>query len=88
MATMAELSEDDLIELSLLRDFEIDELVKAGLLNEDEQLTSPLDKEITFKHDELDLHVMAGPHYRSYQSPGASTTVHWREQLSIRSAQS
>lgn len=60
---MAELSEDDLIELSLLRDFEIDELVKAGLLNEDEQLTSPLDKEITFKHDELDLHVMAGPHY-------------------------
>ncbi|KAI0387671.1 ADP-ribosylation [Hypomontagnella monticulosa] len=66
MATMTgvpELSEDELVELSLLRDFEVDELVKAGLLSEDELLTAPLDEEIIFKHDELNLHVTAGPLY-------------------------
>ncbi|KAI0152354.1 hypothetical protein F4776DRAFT_601240 [Hypoxylon sp. NC0597] len=59
----SELSEDDFVELSLLRDFEIDELIKAGFLDEDEQLRAPLDKEIIFQHDELDLHVTAGPYY-------------------------
>ncbi|KAI1105845.1 ADP-ribosylation [Jackrogersella minutella] len=59
----SEFSEDDLAELSLLRDFEVDELIKAGLLGEDEQLTAPLDEEIVFKHEELSLHVTAGPLY-------------------------
>ncbi|KAI1409432.1 hypothetical protein F5Y13DRAFT_170412 [Hypoxylon sp. FL1857] len=63
MSNDVELSDDDFVELSLLRDFEIDELIKAGFLGEDEQLRAPLDKEIIFKHDELDLHVTAGPRY-------------------------
>ncbi|KAI2469375.1 ADP-ribosylation [Annulohypoxylon bovei var. microspora] len=63
MADDPGLSEDDLVELSLLRDFEIDELIKAGLLGEDEQLAAPLDRELIFEHKELSLHVTAGPFY-------------------------
>ncbi|KAI0840903.1 hypothetical protein F5Y06DRAFT_262021 [Hypoxylon sp. FL0890] len=63
MSDDSELSEDDLVELSLLRDFETDELIKAGFLSEDEQLRAPLSREITFKQDELDLCVTAGPCY-------------------------
>ncbi|KAI1461391.1 ADP-ribosylation [Annulohypoxylon moriforme] len=63
MADDPELSEDELIELSLLRDFEIDELVKAGLLDQEKQLKAPLDQELIFQNEELDLHVTAGPFY-------------------------
>ncbi|KAI1095887.1 ADP-ribosylation [Rostrohypoxylon terebratum] len=57
------LSEDELVELSLLRDFEIDELVNAELLSRAKQLKTPLDQEIIFEHKELNLHVTAGPIY-------------------------
>ncbi|KAI0004441.1 ADP-ribosylation [Xylariaceae sp. FL0662B] len=63
MADADEFSDDELVELSLLRDFEIDELIKAGLLSKDEQQTSPLDREVIFDYDELSLHVIAGPQY-------------------------
>ncbi|KAI1379283.1 ADP-ribosylation [Hypoxylon crocopeplum] len=71
MSDDLELSEDDLVELSLLRDFEIDELVMAGFLSEDEQLTAPLDEELIIRYDRLNLHVIAGPLY-----PAVSVT--WR----------
>ncbi|KAI1270363.1 ADP-ribosylation [Xylariaceae sp. FL1019] len=57
------LSEDDLIELSLLRDFETDALIEADLLSSDERQTQPLDREVIFKHEEADLHVTAEPQY-------------------------
>ncbi|KAI1768792.1 ADP-ribosylation [Hypoxylon sp. FL1150] len=63
MADRLEMSEDDLIQLSLLRDFETDELINAGFLSEDERLTAPLDKELTFKYEELSLRVTAGSSY-------------------------
>ncbi|KAI0888914.1 ADP-ribosylation [Annulohypoxylon maeteangense] len=63
MADNPELSEDELVELSLLRDFEIDELIKAGLINQENQLKTPLDQELIFEHEELILHVTAGPFY-------------------------
>ncbi|KAI0438878.1 hypothetical protein F4803DRAFT_74080 [Xylaria telfairii] len=58
-----ELSEDDLIELSLLRDFETDALIAAELLNADEQLSHPLDEELVIKFGEVDLNVTAGALY-------------------------
>ncbi|OTB08082.1 hypothetical protein M426DRAFT_19233 [Hypoxylon sp. CI-4A] len=63
MSEDSDLGEDELVELSLLRDFEVDELIKTGLLSEEDQLTAPLDRELIFKHDELDLHVNAGHLY-------------------------
>ncbi|KAI8624415.1 ADP-ribosylation [Xylariaceae sp. FL1651] len=57
------LSDDDLIELELLRDFETDALIEADLLSTDEQQLHPLDRELIFNHDELDLHVTAGSQY-------------------------
>ncbi|KAI0899682.1 ADP-ribosylation [Annulohypoxylon nitens] len=63
MADDPGLSEDELVELSLLRDFEIDELIKAGLLSRAKQLKTPLNREIVFKYRELKLHVTAGPFY-------------------------
>ncbi|KAI1386343.1 ADP-ribosylation [Hypoxylon trugodes] len=71
MSDTSELGEDDLVELSLLRDFEIDELIQAGFLSEDEKLTTPLDNELIIQYDELDLHVTAGPSY-------PATTVTWK----------
>ncbi|KAI4870019.1 ADP-ribosylation [Hypoxylon rubiginosum] len=70
MAGHSELSEDDLVQLSLLRDFETDELINAGFLSEDEKLTAPLDKELIFKYDELTLRVTAGTSY-------PATSVSW-----------
>ncbi|KAI1142288.1 hypothetical protein F5Y05DRAFT_370353 [Hypoxylon sp. FL0543] len=63
MSNEFELSENDLVELSLLRDFETDELIKAGFLSQDEQLRSPLDNQIVLRRDELDLYITAGPYY-------------------------
>ncbi|KAI6091326.1 ADP-ribosylation [Hypoxylon rubiginosum] len=72
MAERSDMSEDDLVQLSLLRDFETDELINAGFLSEDEKLTAPLDKELIFKHEELSLRVTAG---RSYPAASISWTV-------------
>ncbi|KAI1402116.1 ADP-ribosylation [Hypoxylon fuscum] len=63
MPSDPELSEDDLPQLSLLRDFETDKLIEAELLSRDEVLTSPIDNEITFEHAELSLHVTTGSYY-------------------------
>ncbi|KAI0201930.1 hypothetical protein F4808DRAFT_422861 [Astrocystis sublimbata] len=66
-ASMAEpteaLSEDDLAELSLLRDFEADAMIAAGFLNPDEQLSRPLDHEIVIKFEEMELKITAGTSY-------------------------
>ncbi|KAI0848286.1 hypothetical protein F5Y00DRAFT_270249 [Daldinia vernicosa] len=69
MSDATELSDDDLVELSLLRDFEVDELIRDGFLDESEQMTRPLDKELVFKYDELCLYITPGPLY-----PAASAT--------------
>ncbi|KAI1745049.1 hypothetical protein F4680DRAFT_467285 [Xylaria scruposa] len=58
-----ELSEDDLIELSLLRDFETDALITAEILNVNERLSRPLDQELVIRFGELDFNVTAGVSY-------------------------
>ena len=63
MTSTLELGEDELTQLALLRDFETDALIDAGLLSRDEQLLSPLDRELAFSHDELTLWITAGPSY-------------------------
>ncbi|OTB19909.1 hypothetical protein K445DRAFT_7925 [Daldinia sp. EC12] len=73
MPGATQLSEDDLVELSLLRDFEVDELIRDGFLSDSEQMTRPLDNELVFKYDELDLHIIAEPLY-----PAGSVT--WKLQ--------
>ncbi|KAI0171891.1 ADP-ribosylation [Hypoxylon sp. FL1284] len=70
MADNSELSEDDLVQLSLLRDFETDELIDGGFLSEDEKLAAPLDKELTFRYEELSLRITAGISY-------PATSVSW-----------
>ncbi|KAI1806136.1 hypothetical protein F4811DRAFT_560608 [Daldinia bambusicola] len=69
MPDAIQLSEDDLVELSLLRDFEVDELIKDGFLGKSEQLTRPLDKELVFNYDELSLSIATEPLY-----PASSVT--------------
>ncbi|KAK8069314.1 hypothetical protein PG994_005930 [Apiospora phragmitis] len=56
-------SEDELVELSFIRDLELDQLVNEGLLGDHLRLSSPLDAELAFAYDELTLRVLAGPHY-------------------------
>ncbi|KAK8130973.1 parp domain-containing protein [Apiospora sp. TS-2023a] len=63
MASTHLFSEDDLIELSFLRDLEVDQLIDQGLLGDHLKLSSPLDEELAFAYDELTLRVLAGPHY-------------------------
>ncbi|KAK7943200.1 uncharacterized protein PG986_012313 [Apiospora aurea] len=63
MAGTHHFSEDELIELSFLRDLEVDQLINEGLLGDHLQLSSPLDTELAFAYDELTLRVLAGPHY-------------------------
>ncbi|XXG98572.1 hypothetical protein Hte_004897 [Hypoxylon texense] len=72
MAGHSELNEDDYVQFSLLRDFETDELIKAGLLSEDEKLTAPLEKGLIFKYEELTLRITAGT---SYPATSVSWTV-------------
>ena len=55
--------EDDLIQLSFLRDEETDALISADLLDDDLRLSSPLDRQVTFELPELALHVTAGELY-------------------------
>ncbi|KAI0554452.1 hypothetical protein F4679DRAFT_596418 [Xylaria curta] len=66
-----ELSEDDLIELSLLRDFETDALIEAEILGANERLSRPLDQELVIRFGELDFNVTAGVSY-----PTCSVTWH------------
>ncbi|KAK8044908.1 hypothetical protein PG993_004932 [Apiospora rasikravindrae] len=63
MSDTHQFSEDELIELSFLRDLEVDQLINEGLLGDHLQLSSPLDTELAFGYDELTLRVLAGPHY-------------------------
>jgi len=56
-------SEDDIIQLALLRDEETDALIDAGLLDSDQRMASPLDQELCFAFEELVLHVNAGSRY-------------------------
>jgi hypothetical protein len=70
-APYEEPGDDDLIELSLLRDLETDALITAGHLSTDEQQSHPLDQEVVFRYEELDLHVVAGHSY-----PASSVTWH------------
>lgn len=60
---MADFDEEELIQLSLLRDEETDELISAGLLDPDQRLLAPLESEVTFSYDELTLRVTAGLEY-------------------------
>jgi hypothetical protein len=60
---MEDFTEDDLIQLSLLRDEEIDALIAEKHLAEDQRLLSPLDASVAFKYEELTLHVVAGSGY-------------------------
>ncbi|KAF6812423.1 parp domain-containing protein [Colletotrichum sojae] len=58
-----EFSEDDMVQLSLLRDEETDALIDAGFLGEDQRLSSPMDDLLCFTYEELVLQVTAGIHY-------------------------
>lgn len=58
-----EFSEEDLIQLSLLRDEETDDLIDAGFLSQENRLSSPLDNRLCFTHEELVLQVTAGATY-------------------------
>ena len=62
-AAPLEFSEDDLIQLSLLRDEETDDLINAGLLGPEHRLSSPLDSRLCFAHEELVLQITAGIQY-------------------------
>lgn len=56
-------SDEDLIQLSFLRDEEVDSLVLTGDLDEECRLDSPLEKAVAFKFPEIILHVNPGPYY-------------------------
>ncbi|KAF9873210.1 hypothetical protein CkaCkLH20_09373 [Colletotrichum karsti] len=58
-----EFSEEDIVQLSLLRDEETDALIDAGFLSDDHRLSSPMDDVLCFTHEELILQVTAGIHY-------------------------
>ncbi|KAI0156776.1 ADP-ribosylation [Xylariaceae sp. FL1272] len=75
------LSEDDLIELSLLRDFETDALIEADLLSSDERQTQVLDRGLIYKYEEADLHINPEPQY-----PAGS--VHWHVESHLLSRNS
>ncbi|CCF34379.1 hypothetical protein CH063_06390 [Colletotrichum higginsianum] len=63
MADVIEFSEENILQLSLLRDEETDALIDAGFLSDDHRLSSPMDGVLCFTHQELILQVTAGPHY-------------------------
>ncbi|KAK6513484.1 hypothetical protein TWF281_005108 [Arthrobotrys megalospora] len=56
-------SEDDLIELSLLREEEIDHLVSSNLLPQDSRFDPTLHDQLTFPYPELILTLTTGPKY-------------------------
>lgn len=70
---MDDFDEDDLVQLSFLRDEETDALIAAGLLGEHLHLSSPLDDEVKFAYDEVILEIHAGS---SYPVKSITFTVH------------
>lgn len=60
---MAEFTEDELIQLSFLRDEEIDALVKAGFIPSGSALSSSLDQRFNYQADEFTLEILTGPTY-------------------------
>ncbi|KAF3307930.1 hypothetical protein TWF173_002090 [Orbilia oligospora] len=56
-------TEDDLIQLSLLRDEEIDQIISSSLLPESQRFDPSLHESLTFTHPELILTLTTGPHY-------------------------
>lgn len=58
-----EFSEEDIVQLALLRDEETDALIDAGFLSNDHRLSSPMDDVLCFTYEELILQVTAGTHY-------------------------
>ncbi|KAK6502811.1 hypothetical protein TWF481_007856 [Arthrobotrys musiformis] len=56
-------TEDDIIELSLLREEEIDLLVSSSLLPESDRFDPSLHEVLNFPHQELILTLTTGPHY-------------------------
>ncbi|CAJ2505117.1 Uu.00g125110.m01.CDS01 [Anthostomella pinea] len=57
------LSEDDLIQLSFLRDVETDALIEAGFLGKDEAQSQSLNQEFNLSYEELDLRITKGLSY-------------------------
>ncbi|KAI1842003.1 hypothetical protein JX266_011758 [Neoarthrinium moseri] len=80
MATANEIdfSENELIELSFLRDLEADQLIAENFLDKDRQLESPLDEELVLEYEELALHVTAGRGY-----PALSVSYYWVDNISL-----
>ncbi|KAF3904275.1 hypothetical protein AA313_de0206875 [Arthrobotrys entomopaga] len=56
-------TEDDLIELSFLREEEIDKMVECGLINPDSRFDESLRERIVFSYPELILTLETGPRY-------------------------
>ncbi|KAF3095350.1 hypothetical protein TWF103_010319 [Orbilia oligospora] len=56
-------TEDDLIQLSLLRDEEIDQIISSSLLPESQRFDPSLHESLTFTQPELILILTTGPHY-------------------------
>jgi hypothetical protein len=67
---MASFDDDELVQLSFLRDEETDALIAKGFLSDDVRLASPLEETVVFTYDELILTVTTGPYY-----PVLSATV-------------
>ncbi|KAK2593552.1 hypothetical protein QQS21_008727 [Conoideocrella luteorostrata] len=63
MSPEINLSEDHLIQLSLIRDEETDELVVAGYISEERRWDAPLEGVASFSYDEMTLYITPGPYY-------------------------
>ncbi|KAF8532809.1 hypothetical protein BDD12DRAFT_868305 [Trichophaea hybrida] len=60
---MDEFTAEELIQLEFLRDEEIDELIAANLLNEEERTNTSLRDVLTFKYPEITLNITTGQYY-------------------------
>ncbi|EWC45200.1 hypothetical protein DRE_06088 [Drechslerella stenobrocha 248] len=60
---------DELIELSILRDEEIDNIIQAGLLPASSRFDTTLHNQLIFHHPELTLTIYTGPHYPAANLP-------------------
>ncbi|UNI22133.1 hypothetical protein JDV02_008052 [Purpureocillium takamizusanense] len=60
---MAEPSDDDLIQLSVLRDEETDSLVEEGHISAERRWDSPLESTLVFAYGEMALHITPGAAY-------------------------
>jgi hypothetical protein len=61
------LTDEDLIQLSLLRSLEVDEIVEAGFLDSSSRFEDDLLEEIKYKSTELDVTIKTGPGYPATQ---------------------